>query len=134
LKERFLRYVKFNTRSDEKSETIPSTPSQMEFAKMLKKELEDLGLSNVFINKACFVNATLPSNMDKKVATIGFIAHMDTADFNAEGINPQIIENYDGSDIVLNKEQNDDVDLKRILEMAKTDPLPEVRFAEITDI
>ena len=106
LKERFLRYVKFNTRSDEASETIPSTPSQMEFAKMLKKELEELGLSNVFINKACFVNATLPSNIDKKVPTVGFIAHMDTADFNAEGINPQIIDNYDGKDIVLNKEQN----------------------------
>ena len=106
LKERFLRYVKFNTRSDEASETIPSTPSQMEFAKMLKKELEELGLSNIFINKACFVNATLPSNIDKKVATVGFIAHMDTADFNAEGINPQIVENYDGKDIVLNKEQN----------------------------
>ena len=84
LKERFLRYVKFNTRSDEASETIPSTPSQMEFAKMLKKELEELGLSNVFINKACFVNATLPSNIDKKVATVGFIAHMDTVDFNNE--------------------------------------------------
>ena len=106
LKERFLRYVKFNTRSDETSETIPSTPSQMEFAKMLKKELEELGLSNVFINKACFVNATLPSNIDKKVPTVGFIAHMDTADFNAEGINPQIINNYDGKDIVLNKEKN----------------------------
>ena len=106
LKERFLRYVKFNTRSDEASETIPSTPSQMEFAKMLKKELEELGLSNVFINKACFVNATLPSNIDKKVPTVGFIAHMDTADFNAEGISPQIIENYDGKDIVLNKEKN----------------------------
>ena len=106
LKERFLRYVKFNTRSDEASETIPSTPSQMEFAKMLKKELEELGLSNVFINKACFVNATLPSNIDKKVPTVGFIAHMDTADFNAEGINPQIIDNYDGKDIVLNKEKN----------------------------
>ena len=106
LKERFLRYVKFNTRSDEASETIPSTPSQMEFAKMLKKELEELGLSNVFINKACFVNATLPSNIDKKVPTVGFIAHMDTADFNAEGINPQIIDNYDGKDIILNKEQN----------------------------
>ena len=106
LKERFLRYVKFNTRSDDASETIPSTPSQMEFAKMLKKELEELGLSNIFINKACFVNATLPSNMDKKVQTVGFIAHMDTADFNAEGINPQIVENYDGKDIVLNKEEN----------------------------
>ncbi|WP_427171097.1 peptidase T [Fusobacterium nucleatum] len=106
LKERFLKYVKVNTRSDEASETIPSTPSQMEFAKMLKKELEDLGLSNIFINKACFVNATLPSNIDKKVPTVGFIAHMDTADFNAEGINPQIIENYDGKDIVLNKEKD----------------------------
>ena len=106
LKERFLRYVKFETRSDETSDTIPSTPSQMEFAKMLKKELEDLGLENVFINKACFVNATLPSNIDKKVRTIGFIAHMDTADFNAVGISPKIIENYDGKDIVLNKEKN----------------------------
>ena len=106
LKERFLRYVKFETRSDETSDTIPSTPSQIEFAKMLKKELEDLGLENVFINKACFVNATLPSNIDKKVRTIGFIAHMDTADFNAVGISPKIIENYDGKDIVLNKEKN----------------------------
>ena len=106
LKERFLRYVKFETRSDETSDTIPSTPSQMEFAKMLKKELEDLGLENVFINKACFVNVTLPSNIDKKVKTIGFIAHMDTADFNAVGISPKIIENYDGKDIVLNKEKN----------------------------
>ena len=106
LKERFLRYVKFETRSDETSDTIPSTPSQIEFAKMLKKELEDLGLENVFINKACFVNATLPSNIDKKVRTIGFIAHMDTADFNAVGISPKIIENYDGKDIVLNEEKN----------------------------
>ena len=106
LKERFLRYVKFETRSDETSDTIPSTPSQMEFAKMLKKELEDLGLENVFINKACFINATLPNNIDKKVKTIGFIAHMDTADFNAVGISPKIIENYDGKDIVLNKEKN----------------------------
>ena len=105
LKERFLRYVKFNTRSDEASETIPSTLSQMEFAKMLKKELEELWLSNVFINKACFINATLPSNIDKKVPTVGFIAHMDTADFNAEGINPQIIDDYDGKDIVLKVEE-----------------------------
>ena len=106
LKERFLRYVKFETRSNETSDTIPSTPSQMEFAKMLKKELEELGLENVFINKACFVTATLPSNIDKKVRTIGFIAHMDTADFNAVGISPKIIENYDGKDIVLNEEKN----------------------------
>jgi len=106
MKERFFRYVKFETRSDENSQTIPSTETQLKFAEMLKKELEDIGLENVFINKACFVNATLPSNIDKKVPTIGFIAHMDTADFNAVGVNPQVIENYDGNDIVLNKEKN----------------------------
>lgn len=104
--ERFLRYVKFETRSDEKSKEIPSTPSQKEFAYMLKKELEDLGLSNVFINKGWFVNATLKSNIDKKVKTIGFISHYDTADFNAVNICPQIVENYDGKDIVLNKEKD----------------------------
>lgn len=103
---RFLKYVKFETRSDEKSKEIPSTPSQKEFAYMLKKELEDLGLSNVFINKGWFVNATLKSNIDKKVKTIGFISHYDTADFNAENINPQVIENYDGKDILLNKDKN----------------------------
>ncbi|WP_314347942.1 peptidase T [Fusobacterium massiliense] len=106
MKERFFRYVKFETRSDENSQTIPSTETQLKFAEMLKKELEDIGLENVFINKACFVNATLPSNIDKKVPTIGFIAHMDTADFNAVGVNPQVIENYDGNNIVLNKEKN----------------------------
>ena len=106
MKERFFRYVKFETRSDENSQTIPSTETQLKFAEMLKKELEDIGLENVFINKACFVNATLHSNIDKKVPTIGFIAHMDTADFNAVGVNPQVIENYDGNDIVLNKEKN----------------------------
>ena len=71
---------------------------------MLKAELEEIGLENVFINDACFVNGTLPSNTDKKVPVIGFIAHMDTADFNAVNVNPQIIENYDGKDIVLNKD------------------------------
>ena len=96
LKERFLRYVKFETRSDEKSETIPSTPSQTEFAKLLKKELEEIGLENVYKNDYCIVNGTLPSNIDKKVPVVGFLAHMDTADFNAVNVNPQIIENYDG--------------------------------------
>jgi len=104
LKERFLKYVKIETRSDEESQTIPTTQTQVEFAKMLKAELEEIGLENVFINDACFVNGTLPSNTDKKVPVIGFIAHMDTADFNAVNVNPQIIENYDGKDIVLNKD------------------------------
>ena len=103
LKDRFLRYVKFETRSDEKSETIPSTPTQLEFAKILAKELEDIGMENVYVNDACFVNATLPGNVDKDVPVIGFIAHMDTADFNATNVNPKIVENYDGEDIVLNE-------------------------------
>ena len=103
LKDRFLRYVKFETRSDEKSETIPSTPTQLEFAKILARELEDIGMENVYVNDACFVNATLPGNVDKDVPVIGFIAHMDTADFNATNVNPKIVENYDGKDIVLNE-------------------------------
>ena len=102
LKDRFLRYVKFETRSDEKSESIPSTPTQLEFAKILAKELEEIGMENVYVNDACFVNATLPGNVDKEVPVIGFIAHMDTADFNATNVNPKIVENYDGKDIVLN--------------------------------
>ena len=103
LKDRFLRYVKFETRSDEKSETIPSTSTQLEFAKILAKELEEIGMENVYVNDACFVNATLPGNVDKDVPVIGFIAHMDTADFNATNVNPKIVENYDGKDIVLNE-------------------------------
>ena len=103
LKDRFLRYVKFETRSDEKSETVPSTPTQLEFAKILAKELEEIGMENVYVNDACFVNATLPGNVDKDVPVIGFIAHMDTADFNATNVNPKIVENYDGEDIVLNE-------------------------------
>ena len=103
LKDRFLKYVKFETRSDEKSETIPSTPTQLEFAKILAKELEEIGMENVYVNDACFVNATLPGNIDKDVPVIGFIAHMDTADFNATNVNPKIVENYDGEDIVLNE-------------------------------
>ena len=103
LKDRLLRYVKFETRSDEKSETIPSTPTQLEFAKILAKELEEIGMENVYVNDACFVNATLPGNVDKDVPVIGFIAHMDTADFNATNVNPKIVENYDGKDIVLNE-------------------------------
>lgn len=106
LLERFLKYVKFETRSDENSNTIPSTPSQLAFAEILKQEMIEIGLENVYINDACFVNGTLPSNIDKNVPTIGFIAHMDTADFNATGVNPQIHPNYDGKDIILNEKLN----------------------------
>lgn len=105
---RFLRYIKTETRSDESSQTTPSTQTQVAFAQVLKKELEDLGLTNVFYNEENgFVIGTLPSNIEKKVRSIGFIAHMDTADFNAVNVNPQIIENYDGeSTIVLDSEEH----------------------------
>lgn len=103
---RFIKYVKTETRSDATSKTTPSTPTQIAFAKELKKELESIGMSDVFHNEENgFVIATLPSNTDKDVRSIGFIAHMDTADFNAVGVNPQFVENYDGeSDIPLDKE------------------------------
>lgn len=103
---RFIRYVKTETRSDATSTTTPSTPTQVAFAKELKQELEHIGMSDVHYNEHNgFVVATLPKNTDKDVRSMGFIAHMDTADFNAVGVNPQIIENYDGvSTIPLDKE------------------------------
>ncbi|WP_122645079.1 peptidase T [Enterococcus mediterraneensis] len=103
---RFLRYVKTETRSDASSQTTPSTQTQVDFAQELKKELIDLGMKDVLYNEENgYVIATLPSNIDRPVPTIGFIAHMDTADFNAVGVNPQVIENYDGeSTIQLDKE------------------------------
>lgn len=104
---RFIKYVKTETRSNPESTTIPSTESQVAFAKTLVEELKELGLSDVKYNeKNGFVTAELPSNTDKEnVRSIGFIAHMDTADFNAVGVFPQFVENYDGkSDIPLDKE------------------------------
>ncbi|MFD1900149.1 peptidase T [Enterococcus termitis] len=102
----FLRYVKTETRSNSKSETTPSTQTQVAFAQTLKKELEDLGMSDVTYNETNgFVIATLPSNVEQEVRSIGFIAHMDTADFNAVNVNPQVLEKYDGeSTIKLDKE------------------------------
>ncbi|KAF9404312.1 hypothetical protein HW555_014398 [Spodoptera exigua] len=98
---RFLRYVKTETRSNPKSTTTPSTQTQVAFAQTLKKELEDLGMSDVVYNETNgFVIATLPSNTEKDVRSMGFIAHMDTADFNAVNVNPQIIENYDGESTI----------------------------------
>lgn len=104
LVDRFIKYVKIETRSDENSQTVPSTQSQVEFAKILMKDLKDIGLSEVEYNeKNGFVTATLEANTEVEAPTVGFIAHMDTADFNAENINPQFIENYDGKDILLNE-------------------------------
>ena len=102
--ERFIRYCKVNTRSNEKSTTVPSSENQVAFAKMLAKELSDLGFDEVEYNASNgFVSATVKSNVDHAVDTIGFIAHYDTADFNSENIQPRIIENYDGQAILLNE-------------------------------
>lgn len=104
LVDRFLKYIKVNTRSDVNSETIPSTERQVTFAKeVLIPDLEAIGLSEIHYNEANgFVTATLPANTEQEVPTIGFIAHIDTADFASENIQPQIHEDYDGEAIQLN--------------------------------
>lgn len=103
LLERFLRYVKINTRSDENATRTPTTQCQVDFAlNILKPELEELGLSNVhYLESNGYLVATLPANDDQLTRKIGFISHMDTADFNAEGVSPQVIESYDGGIIPL---------------------------------
>ena len=99
---RFLKYVKVNTRSDEDSTSTPSTNSQVVFAHDLAKEMEEIGLVDIhYLESNGYVIGTLPANTDKNVRKIGFISHMDTADFNACNINPQIIEDYDGEAISL---------------------------------
>ena len=98
---RFLKYVKTETRSDATSTTTPTTQTQVAFAHELMKELDEIGMKDITYNENNgYVIATLPSNLDKEARTIGFISHMDTADFNAEGVNPQIVENYDGESTI----------------------------------
>ncbi|HDI4919297.1 TPA: peptidase T [Clostridium botulinum] len=105
--ERFLGYIKVDTQSSEESDTVPTTKTQLEFAKKLGEELKAIGLKDVSVDENGYVMATLESNIDKKVPTIGFIAHMDTSpDLSGTNINPRIVEKYDGQDIVLNKEKN----------------------------
>ena len=107
LVERFLRYVSFDTQSDENSGVTPSTQKQMVFAQYLKGELEDLGLEEIELDEYGYLYATLPANTDKEVPTIGFIAHMDTSpDMSGAGVTPRIVHDYDGSDIVLCEEDN----------------------------
>lgn len=105
--ERFTKYVKVNTQSDPNSNTCPSTPGQLELGKMLVKELKAIGMEDVTMDENGYVMATLPANTDKDVPTIGFLAHMDTAtEFTGENVNPQIVEKYDGGDIILNESLN----------------------------
>lgn len=107
LVERFLKYVSFDTQSSGETEVTPSTPGQMVFAKYLKEELESLGLEDITLDEHGYLFATLPANIDKPVPTIGFIAHMDTSpDMSGKDVSPRIVQNYDGSDIVLCAEEN----------------------------
>lgn len=107
LVERFLKYVSFDTQSSEETEVTPSTPGQMVFAKYLKEELESLGLEDITLDEHGYLFTTLPANIDKPVPTIGFIAHMDTSpDMSGKDVSPRIVQNYDGSDIVLCAEEN----------------------------
>lgn len=105
--ERLIRYAKINTRSDEASTSVPSTACQLDLLHLLVDELKAIGLQEVEFNpENAFVTATLPATSDKPVPTIGFIAHVDTADFNSENVQPRLIPGYDGQDIVLNQAQD----------------------------
>lgn len=104
--DRFLRYVKFDTQSDELTNLTPSTPGQMVFAKYLKEELEELGLTEITLDDNGYLMATLPANTDEAVPTIGFIAHLDTSpDMSGRNVCPRMVD-YNGGDIVLNEEKN----------------------------
>ena len=102
--ERFLNYTKFDTQSSEESESVPSTSKQLVFAEYLKKELEDEGFSDVEMDDKGYIYATLKANSKKNIPTIGFISHYDTSpDYSGANVNPRIIRNYDGGDIVLSE-------------------------------
>ena len=104
---RFIKYAKVHTTSSEDSETVPSTEIQKDLGKILVGDLKEIGLSDAHMDDKGYVYATLKSNTDKELKKIGFIAHMDTSSAaSGEGVNPQIHKNYDGGDIVVNKEKN----------------------------
>ncbi|GAF02236.1 peptidase T [Saccharicrinis fermentans] len=107
IKDRFLKYVGIDTQSDTDTGLTPSTPGQMRFSEQLVEELKEIGLHEVELDDNGYVMATIPSNIKKEVPVMGFIAHVDTSpDFTGKHVNPQILEGYDGQDIVLNKEEN----------------------------
>lgn len=107
LLERFLRYVKIDTQSAHDIDVLPSTKKQFNLAYILRDELIAMGMQDVQLNEQCYITATLPSNTNKKCATIGFVAHIDTApDFTGTNVQPKIWENYTGEDLLLNEAQN----------------------------
>ncbi|MCI5742494.1 peptidase T [Phocaeicola faecicola] len=102
--DRFLKYVTFDTQSDESTGVTPSTAKQMVFAQYLKTELEELGLEDISLDENGYLFATLPANVEREIPTIGFIAHMDTSpDMSGENVSPRIVEKYEGGDIVLSE-------------------------------
>ena len=104
---RFIGYVKIDTESDPNSSSTPSTAKQWNLANKLVDELKTIGMQDVSIDENAYIMATLPSNVDHSVPTIGFVSHFDTSpDFTGKNVNPQITENYDGTDIVLNEKEN----------------------------
>ncbi len=107
ITERFIKYISIDTQSDEENEAFPSTEKQWDLAKVLVEDLNAIGMQDVTLDENCYVMATLPSNVDHQVPVIGFISHIDTSpDYSGTNVNPQIHKNYDGSDIVLNSEDN----------------------------
>ena len=104
---RFLKYIQIDTQSDPENPAFLSTEKQWKLARLLEEELKNIGLQEVTLDENCYLMATLPSNVSHAVPTIGFVAHIDTSpDFSGTNVNPQIHPNYDGKDILLNKEQN----------------------------
>ncbi|MFS8651184.1 MAG: peptidase T [Caldibacillus sp.] len=107
LKQRLITYAKIDTQSDENSPTTPSTEKQWDLLRLLEGELREIGMEDIELDENGYLFATLPANTNKDVPTIGFLAHVDTAtDFTGSNVKPQVVENYDGGDIVLNEELN----------------------------
>lgn len=104
--ERFIKYITIDTQSDPENPAFPSTEKQWNLAKVLVNDLNAIGMHDVTLDDNCYIMATLPSNVDFEVPTIGFVSHIDTSpDYTGTNVNPQIHENYDGSDIVLNENE-----------------------------
>jgi len=105
--DRFIKYAKIDTQSDENSDQTPSTLKQFNLAKEIERELIEMGMTDVSLDNNCYLMATLPANSDTNIPTIGFIAHLDTSpDMSGENVRPRIVEQYDGEDILLNEELN----------------------------
>ncbi len=120
LVDRFFRYVKENTQSDPNTGLTPSTLGQYAFSEKLAEELKRIGFRDVELDDNGYLMATVPSNIDKDVPVVGFIAHVDTSpDFSGKHVNPRIVENYDGSDIVLNEEEGVVLGIKEFPELLK---------------